>query len=213
MLATDSSINIVMAPGNSRVIRKTVQPKRKFQVTSFYFSCMHSARMLRSVGKNNNDCAISLMQSCNLSIIVAATHRTRCLLLRPAMMRARVYSCVVYWRNAVHARLLLPATTPALCTELLQPTTSTSIGPGRPPEGAVQKAKSSPAALAAPAAAARAGPREKTPAYNLSLSRQAVHSTWHIRPIAAAPTVATRVIPPRQSRATDPRTSLCPLCC
>ena len=36
-----------------------------FQSLHFYFSCMQSARMLRSVGKNNNDCAIL---SCNLSI-------------------------------------------------------------------------------------------------------------------------------------------------
>ena len=54
------------APGNSGVIRKTVQPNSKFPVTSFYFSCMHSARMLRSVGKNNTDCPIL---SCNVSIL------------------------------------------------------------------------------------------------------------------------------------------------
>ena len=36
-----------------------------FQSLHFYFSCMHSARMLRSVGKYNTDCAIL---SCNVSI-------------------------------------------------------------------------------------------------------------------------------------------------
>ena len=35
MPATDSSKKVVMAPGNSGVIRKTVQPKSKFPVTSF----------------------------------------------------------------------------------------------------------------------------------------------------------------------------------
>ena len=35
------------------------------QSLHFYFSCMHSARMLRSVGKYNTDCAIL---SCNVSI-------------------------------------------------------------------------------------------------------------------------------------------------
>ena len=36
-----------------------------FQSLHFYFSCMHSARMLRSTGKYNTDCAIL---SCNVSI-------------------------------------------------------------------------------------------------------------------------------------------------
>ena len=37
------------------------------QSLHFYFSCMHSARMLRSVGKNNTDCPVL---SCNLSILL-----------------------------------------------------------------------------------------------------------------------------------------------
>ena len=36
-----------------------------FQSLHFYFSCMHSARMLRSTGKYNTDCPVL---SCNLSI-------------------------------------------------------------------------------------------------------------------------------------------------
>ena len=38
-----------------------------FQSLHFYFSCMHSARMLRSTGKYNTDCAIL---SYNLSRIL-----------------------------------------------------------------------------------------------------------------------------------------------
>ena len=35
-----------------------------FQSLQFYFSCMHSARMLRSTGKNNIDCAIATAHGC-----------------------------------------------------------------------------------------------------------------------------------------------------
>ena len=54
--ATDSSHNIVTPRETPELYAKPYSLTVNFQSLHFYFSCMHSARMLRSVGKNNTDC-------------------------------------------------------------------------------------------------------------------------------------------------------------
>ena len=65
-----SNIHVVMAPGNSGVIRKTVQPKNKFPVTSFLFFMHALCAHAQIYSKYKTDCAIL---SWNLSIIALAS--------------------------------------------------------------------------------------------------------------------------------------------
>ena len=58
MPAACSSKNIVVAPGNSRVIRKTVQPNSKFPVNSFLFFMHALCAHAQIYSKYKTDCPV-----------------------------------------------------------------------------------------------------------------------------------------------------------
>ena len=67
MPATDSSIHVATAPGNSGVIRKTVQPNSKFPVTSFLFFMHALCAHAQIYSKYKTDCPVL---SWNVSIAI-----------------------------------------------------------------------------------------------------------------------------------------------